>query len=204
MAARCSRPPGPLPARRLGHPDMPNVVARVLATRGTGPRQAPAHRIRSETLAAAALALTDPEAARHVLRAIESRSYLDASTLGRLAGEHWLTAWALVDLDHAESLVEAELTALEGGRRGSRTDWIAPDGRGPRHAHRPSRGVSPARHRRHLVPGIPLLRCQAAGALRSPHSTSPQTFGDWNPAGFGRPWAARPRGRRRRSGRGAP
>jgi hypothetical protein len=103
-------------ARRVGNLDMPSIVARVLATRGTGPRQAPAQRIHSETLAAAALALTDPASARHVLRAIESRSHVDASTLGRLAGEHWLTAWALVDLDHAESLVEAEFTALEGRR----------------------------------------------------------------------------------------
>jgi 5-hydroxyisourate hydrolase-like protein (transthyretin family) len=101
-------------ARDARYPDMESVIARVLATRGTGPDQGAATQVRSAVAAAAVLALTDPGAARQVLLDIESRTSPDPVQRTRLAGDRWLMAWALVDLEHAERLFEVELAALEG------------------------------------------------------------------------------------------
>ena len=103
-------------ARRAGYPDMDSVMARVMAARPAGHLRDPSMEIESSTIAAAALALTDPGAARQVLRDIEVRSGLGPVELARVAGRRWLSAWALADLEHAEQLFDADLAALEGGR----------------------------------------------------------------------------------------
>jgi len=101
-------------ARRAGYPDMASVIARVLATRSADPHQDAATQIRSATAVAAVLALTDPGAARQILDGIESRSGLDSAQLALLARDRWLMAWAMVDAGHAQTLLDAELAALEG------------------------------------------------------------------------------------------
>jgi hypothetical protein len=103
-------------ARHIGYPDMESVIMRVMATRpdgSSGPFQDPAMQILSTTIAAVPLALVDPGAARTILKQIEERSGLDPVALAKVAGENWLRAWALVDLEKAATLFEAELAALE-------------------------------------------------------------------------------------------
>src|SRR5262249_57836922 len=75
--------------------------------------QDPAMQILSATIAAVPLALVDPGAARTILQQIEERSGLDPVALAKVAGENWLRAWALVDLEKAATLFEAELAGLE-------------------------------------------------------------------------------------------
>ena len=113
-------------ARHAGYPDMDGVIMRVMATRiGLGERDAhdPAMEIRSATMAAVPLALVDPGAARVLLGQIEARGGLDPAKLAEVAGDDWLRAWGLVDLEKAEALVDAQLAALEkakgAGLRGS-------------------------------------------------------------------------------------
>jgi hypothetical protein len=78
----------------------------------------------SATIATPLVALLDPAAAETILGQIEARSGLSPAELAKTAGENWLTAWALVDLKHAQGLVEAEvnseetLKALNAGRTG--------------------------------------------------------------------------------------
>jgi len=103
-----------LHARNAGYPDMESVIARVLATRGSDLQHDAATQVRSTIAAAAVLALTDAGAARQILRDIESRSGLDSAQLAGLAGDRWLMAWAMVDIQHAGTLLDAELTALGG------------------------------------------------------------------------------------------
>ena len=67
----------------------------------------------SNDIAAVPLALVDPGAARTILKQIEERSGLDPPALVKIAGDNWLRAWALVDLEKAATLFEAELAALE-------------------------------------------------------------------------------------------
>jgi hypothetical protein len=95
---------------------MDSVIAGVLATRATGPHQDEKTEVRAAVAAAAVLALTDPRAARQVLRDIESRSGLDPAELAKVAGDRWLMAWAMVDIQHVETLLDAELKALAGQR----------------------------------------------------------------------------------------
>jgi hypothetical protein len=104
-------------ARLVGYPDMDSVIMRVMTTRVNpfGPRfQDPTWQIRSATMAAVPLALIDPGAARVLLQQLEARSGLDPARLAEAAGHDCLRAWALVDLEKAETLVEAQLAALEG------------------------------------------------------------------------------------------
>jgi hypothetical protein len=103
-------------ARQIGYPDMESAMMRVMATRPAGSPgafQDPAMQILSTTIAAVPLALVDPGAARTVLQQIEERSGLDPPALVKIAGDNWLRAWALVDLEKAATLFEAELAALE-------------------------------------------------------------------------------------------
>jgi RNA polymerase sigma factor (sigma-70 family) len=100
-------------ARRIGYPDMESVIMRVMATRRGQTRGNAVAQIRSATVAAVPLALIDPGAARTILEQIDARGGLDPSTLPN-ARDPWQTAWALVDLDRAEALFDAELAALEG------------------------------------------------------------------------------------------
>jgi hypothetical protein len=100
-------------AKEIGYPDMESVVMRVMATRPAGNRDDPATQILSTTIASLPLALVDPGAARILLGQIEDRSGLDPAALAKVAGDRWPSAWALVDLDKAEALFEAELAALE-------------------------------------------------------------------------------------------
>jgi hypothetical protein len=99
-------------AKQIGYPDMDSVIMRVMTTRPGG-SQDPAMQILSATIAAVPMALVDPGAARTVLQQIEQRSGLDPVALAKVAGQEWLRAWALVDLEKAQSLFEAELSALE-------------------------------------------------------------------------------------------
>jgi hypothetical protein len=106
-------------ARHAGYPDMEGIIARVMATRTCpGDRDAhdPALEIRSATMAAVPLALVDPGAARVLLGQIEARSGLDPARLAEVAGDDWLRAWGLVDLERARALVDAQLGALEQAR----------------------------------------------------------------------------------------
>jgi hypothetical protein len=103
-------------AKQIGYPDMDSVIMRVMMTRpggSPGGIQGPAMQILSATIAAVPLALVDPGAARTILQQIEERSGLDPVALAKVAGDEWLRAWALADLDKAEALFEAELAALE-------------------------------------------------------------------------------------------
>jgi hypothetical protein len=103
-------------ARQIGYPDMDGAILRVMATRpggSPGAFQDPAMQILSATIAAVPLALVDPGAARTMLQQIEERSGLDPIALAKVAGDNWLRAWALVDLEKAGALFEAELAALE-------------------------------------------------------------------------------------------
>ncbi len=99
-------------AKDIGYPDMDSVVMRVLATRPGGSRDDPATQVLSTTIAALPLALVDPGATRVLLQQVEDRSGLDPVALSKVAGDRWLSAWALVDLKKAEALFEAELAAL--------------------------------------------------------------------------------------------
>ena len=103
-------------AKRAGYPDMAGAVARVLASRPSDRHRDPSMEAQSQAIAAAVLALTDPGAARQVLRDLEARSGLRSAEVGRVADRRWLMAWALADPKHAEELFEAELAALEGQR----------------------------------------------------------------------------------------
>jgi hypothetical protein len=90
---------------------------RVMTTRPNpfAPRSfGPAIQIRSAVMAAVPLALIDPGAARVLLQQLEDRSGQAPAKLAEDAGSDWLRAWALVDLEKAEWLLEAQLTALEG------------------------------------------------------------------------------------------
>jgi hypothetical protein len=103
-------------ARRIGYPDMDSVIGRVLATRSAGHGRDPSLDIEATTIAAEALALTDPGAARRVLHDIEARSRQGPTDLDRITRNRWLPAWALVDLNHARDLWDAELAALDAER----------------------------------------------------------------------------------------
>jgi hypothetical protein len=109
-------------ARHAGYPDMHGAVMRVMATRvGLGERDAhdPALEIRSATMAAVPLALVDPGAARVMLGQIEARAGLDPVKLAEVAGDDWLRAWGLVDLEKAGALVDAQLAAIEKAKGAS-------------------------------------------------------------------------------------
>jgi hypothetical protein len=104
-------------ARRIGYPDMESVIMRVLAARSAGRNiHDPSMQIESSATAATILALIAPAAARDVLMQVEQRSGLERAELQRIAGRHWLEAWALCDLEHAERLLQAELDALVARR----------------------------------------------------------------------------------------
>ncbi len=102
-----------LNARRIGYPDMNGALMWVMAARPDGRNSFndPAMDTLSATIATPLVALLDPAAAETILGQIEARSGLSPADLARIAGENWLTAWALVDLKHAEGLVEAELSS---------------------------------------------------------------------------------------------
>ncbi len=104
-----------LNARRIGYPDMNGALMWVMAARPDGRSgfSDPAMQTLSATIATPLVALLDPAAAETILGQIEARSGLSPAELAGIAGENWLTVWALVDLKHAEGLVEAELNAPE-------------------------------------------------------------------------------------------
>ena len=104
-----------LNARKVGYPDMEGALMWVMAARPDGESgfSDPAMRTLSATIATPLVALLNPAAAESILGQIEARSGLSPVEVDSIAGENWLTAWALVDLKHAEGLVEAELIALE-------------------------------------------------------------------------------------------
>ena len=104
-------------ARQVGYPDMNSVIMRVMTTRvnPSGPRvHDPAMQVRSAAMAAVPLALIDAGAARVLLQQLEARSGLDPVSVAEVASHDWLRAWALVDLEKAEALFQAQLASLEG------------------------------------------------------------------------------------------
>ncbi len=68
------------------------------------------------TTAAVHLALIDPGAARTVLEQLEERPGLDPASLWQ-ARQPWLMAWALVNLQKAQSIFDDELAAFEREKR---------------------------------------------------------------------------------------
>ena len=102
-----------LNARRIGYPDMNGALMWVMAARPDGRNSFndPAMDTLSATIATPLVALLDPAAAETILGQLEARSGLSPAELARIAGENWLTAWALVNVKHAEGLVEAELSS---------------------------------------------------------------------------------------------
>ncbi len=104
-----------LNARRIGYSDMNGALMWVMAARPDGRNSFndPAMEILSATIATPLVALLDPAAAETILGQIEARSGLSPLELARIAGENWLTAWALVDWKHAEGLVDADLNSEE-------------------------------------------------------------------------------------------
>jgi hypothetical protein len=105
-------------ARLAGYPDMDSVLMRVMAARPSPDDgfHDPATNVKLAATAAVPLALADPGAARVLLEQIEARGGLDSARIAEVAGFDWLGAWSLVDLDKAESLVDAQLAALEKTR----------------------------------------------------------------------------------------
>jgi hypothetical protein len=106
-------------ARHAGYPDMDSVLMRVMAARpgpGDGGFHDPATDARMTATSAIPLALVDPGAARVLLEQLEARGGLDSARIAEVAGYDWLRAWALVDLDKAGALVDAQLAALEKTR----------------------------------------------------------------------------------------
>jgi hypothetical protein len=103
-------------ARRVGYPDMSSVVARVLATRPDPNRYPPSHLSDPIAAGAALLALTDPAAAREMLRQGEASQGSLPTPGARGSRDRWLIAWGLADLKHAQSRVESELAAIEDAK----------------------------------------------------------------------------------------
>ena len=94
-------------ARRIGYPDMESVVFRVLATR-PGTKESLSRSAGSFMAVAAVLALADPEAAKEMLRAAESRPDWTGPGGGLMAERHGLIAWSLANLKRAEELFDRE------------------------------------------------------------------------------------------------
>jgi RNA polymerase sigma factor (sigma-70 family) len=102
-------------ARQVGYPDMESVIMRVLAARSNesrGWRSDQRYVLASFAVAALPLALVDPAAARTVLEQVEARGGLDPDEQWDVL-EDWRMAWALVDLDKARALFEADLAAMD-------------------------------------------------------------------------------------------
>ena len=88
---------------------------RVIAARPTDGRNASTDRtrlVRAIAVSTVSLALVDPEAARTVLEQLESRAGFDLAAEWSTR-EPWLIAWALVDLQKARAVFEAELASLD-------------------------------------------------------------------------------------------
>lgn len=126
-----------LAARAVGYSDMPSVIERVLALRGTAAEEpSTAKRVGSTINIARLLALADPAAARELLLAVEPQTRLigaDRDAAGRggwtplarggraatsnsrggVGRGEWLAAWASVDLMEAERRCDKELAELK-------------------------------------------------------------------------------------------
>lgn len=97
-------------AQKLGYPDMPSLVDRVLATRSTPLEVPSAATLAESTLTVARLlALIEPKLARELLVSLEPQATLIGSGKGRIERGDLLTAWALVDLTRARQLFADEL-----------------------------------------------------------------------------------------------
>ena len=100
-------------AREIGYPDMRSVLYRTLACRPSADESwGEIERYRSTVTMAMILALTDPLAAKELLRSVEHRTDLlgggGSSTINR---REWYIAWALADPLRAEEMVTRELEA---------------------------------------------------------------------------------------------
>ena len=94
-----------LKAQKIGYPDMPSVVDRVLAVRSTPQEVSSAvMRVESTLMVARLLALIEPPLARELLVSIERDAALIGTGQARMKHGDWLAAWALVDLTRARQL----------------------------------------------------------------------------------------------------
>ncbi len=102
-------------AEQIGYPDMESVLMRVMATReGRWPGNRSAQS-RSSMLSVISLALFDPATARTALEQLETRGALDPIAFP-IARRPRLLAWALLDIEKAQAVFEAEVIALDRER----------------------------------------------------------------------------------------
>jgi RNA polymerase sigma factor (sigma-70 family) len=102
-------------ARQIGYPDMESVLMRVMATRDgrwLGNRYAQS---RFSMLSVISQALLDPVTARTALEQLETRGGLSPVAFP-IARRPRLLAWALIDLEKAEAVFEAEVAGLDKER----------------------------------------------------------------------------------------
>jgi RNA polymerase sigma factor (sigma-70 family) len=102
-------------ASRIAYPDMESVAMRVISARPAHWRGDPYTKLRFVSLATIGLALLDPELARAALE----QTQVNCGSVGLNPAAfpddrgRWLTAWALTDLQRAETIFEAELATLD-------------------------------------------------------------------------------------------
>ena len=103
-----------MPAK-VGYPDMEGALMWVMAARPDGESgfSDPAMRTLSATIATPLVALLNPAAAETILGQIEAAQRPEPRRSRQYCRRELVNSLALVDLKHAEGLVEAELIALE-------------------------------------------------------------------------------------------
>ena len=102
-------------ARQIDYPDMESVLMRVMATRHgrwQGDRSAQG---RFSMLSVISLALLDPATARTALEQLETRGGLNPVAFP-IARRPRLLAWALLDIEKAQAVFEAEVATLDRER----------------------------------------------------------------------------------------
>jgi hypothetical protein len=109
---------GLLRAKEIGYPDLSALVARTLAMRSTvEDGWSPGERGTNRCKIAAALALVDPAAARHLLGGVVQEEFVEQALSQR---REWLMALALSDPERAiklaDRLIERAKTTRAGGR----------------------------------------------------------------------------------------
>ena len=102
-------------AKEAGYPDVPHLVARCLAlTSGGRDRGSPEERENTVVNVAAALALADPAAARHLLATVAPPDELIKRAATR--SRDWLFAVALAHPERAAGLIDALAARAKAGR----------------------------------------------------------------------------------------
>ena len=98
-------------AKKSGYPDMPSVVARVLACRRPDNRsESEVFRLKSVVRMAKILAVVDRGTARWLLTPIRERpELLGSGGYSSIDRNEWILAWSLVDPEYAKELFEKEI-----------------------------------------------------------------------------------------------